>query len=388
MSKKTIIAIAILLAVAAGGITAYSLLKPDEPAVYYAPPAQSFLDAEQIKALPVYSPNADKAEFREGDVILHRPWGDGEDEFKVDVTEEYYAVWGPSSYAVGDDGTIYVCDIYNNTLKAFKDNKLISSLYLGDKLDLQPGIGGFNDMVYYNGSLYGTNLMTAGIYKVTGTAVERLDTFGKFGNLSGLWLRSDGKLLIEDMYNGEVRTQIFDISGNCCDVGSQGFFVSQSALHFSDKYGNICRFTDNGYKSYVFTIQDSEDRVLYAMNFQSFDGEPPSGLRGKEYGIWDTCMGSLGCDSEGRYYLEYAVYYCEDNKSLPQSDQYFIRIDVRKSEVKTIKTDFIGDNPTDENPYFVGGGIWCGNHVTHDGRVLYAFVNAETGLTIKSFTFD
>jgi hypothetical protein len=67
--------------------------------------------------------------YQDGRQVLFLPWGSGESSAGLSAGEEA-ATLGPSSFAVGPDGTIEVADVFHQRIVEFRGGRLIASLRL------------------------------------------------------------------------------------------------------------------------------------------------------------------------------------------------------------------------------------------------------------------
>jgi hypothetical protein len=90
-------------------------------------------------ALPAVAPGS----YREGKQVAFLPWGSGQSSAGLSAGEEA-ATLGPSSFAIGPDGTIEVADVFHQRILEFRAGRLIAALDLAmsPQTDLAVGSDG------------------------------------------------------------------------------------------------------------------------------------------------------------------------------------------------------------------------------------------------------
>lgn len=89
--------------------------------------------------LPALAPGA----YARGTQVLFMPWGSGERNAGLSVGNEALTL-GPSSFAVGPDGSIHVADAFHDRIAVFREGRLMASLDLAmsPQTDLAVGTDG------------------------------------------------------------------------------------------------------------------------------------------------------------------------------------------------------------------------------------------------------
>lgn len=355
----------------------------DSEKVYYASSGNESVDVESLKDRPVLNPDLKSAEYLCGETELSIPWGDTDDTFAKYENEDLSMTEGPQSFTVGDNGTIYVYDTFNHMLKSFKDGKLVGSLDLYDINGMGEYVG-ICSMAYLNGSIYALELNSDTVFKITGDEIVESDSFGELGNVEQILSTPCENLIIRDNYwqDGSIRVRSFQENGNELCEKKMGFYVSDSAYNYNDGEGNTIRMIDNGFKSYVFVIENPVGELIDDVNFKSFEEMPEVSNEGNGF---DTSMSLIGTDNQGRIYMELAKTYYEGFEAY-ETDIYLIRLDIVNKTVDTIQIPVEGEEDNAKMPMTTG--MMNSTLVTSDGSVYKAYMTVSGGTQIIRFDFD
>jgi len=91
----------------------------------------------------VVLPTLAQGDYRHGTRVLFMPWGSSQRSAGLSIGTEALTL-GPSSFAIGPDGSIHVADVFHQRIAAFRDGRLRASLRLAmsPQTDLAVGADG------------------------------------------------------------------------------------------------------------------------------------------------------------------------------------------------------------------------------------------------------
>lgn len=372
--KRILIIMATAAILIMSGIPVYALFRDDIVAIFYTPSGTEKVSVEELRDDTVLYPDLDAVEYSYGDTVLSVPWGEREDTFACYKNVEKSVIEGPQSFTVGDDGTIYVYDTYNHKLKTFRNGKYTDSLDLYNINGNGEWVG-IVSMVYLDGSIYALEINSNAVYMITGDKIEKLNIFGTLGNVEEIKSTPCGNLIIRDNYwqEGSIRCRKFDKKGNIICENKMGMAVSDAIYAFEDVEGNTVRMIDNGFKSYVFVIENKKGKLLHSVNFNTYKELSDASN--------DSSMSLIGTDSKGRMYMNLlcGTKICH---------MYLIRLDIENKKVDILEIPVNGINDDPDMPICTSmQGKFC-YLVTVDGCVYKAYMTAAGGTQIVRFTFD
>ena len=309
------------------------------------------MDVDIAKNKTALSPNKLNPQNPKKEVVLDVKWGNEENNFKMSVYQEAkdtpISYETPSSYAVDNEGNIYVDDILNNKLKVFQNNRLIRSITLPESNI--PFV--LRDMaVDLDGNIFGLNYLANEAVKIDkGDRVNAIFKDSKLNRPETLNILSSGNIMIQDNVDSENATRVrkFDKNGNIISEKKMANIIDMSLYDYEDQDGDIISISPIGVKNYQIELKNGADGVRKAI--VNFFVEPISNM--------NCNVELLGADKLGYLYFRLQdmpqpsdkINESDTEKYQQQIKEYISRIDIKNNKIDTIKienTDLSMSNST------------------------------------------
>lgn len=269
-------------------------------------------------------------------VILDIAWGDAEEQLKMSVyngeTSTQYET--PASFAMGNDGSIYVYDTLNKKIKMFKNNIYQKSI----PITVKPHTAfALHDIaVDSDGNIYGVSRFTDEAIKVDSKGNEQ-PIFKMQGNDAlkrPEWIDvlPSGNILLQDNFDPENATRVrkFDKDGNAISKKELSNMIDYTLFDFENKNGDIISAGPISARSYQFELKDKTSGERKAICNYAIESPSKEIYRGASL---------LGADNNGLVYFKVEEMPDTSQVDLRQSVLYIDRLDIVKNKVDTIKID-------------------------------------------------